>query len=254
MAVGDCAQAFLQAPILEKSDVWVTPPPEAEVQPGRAWRLLKTLPGLKGGPAAWGHHATKVKEERYGLIQSARDPCVHSNVRERMWTAKVSELTEDMGHTMLLRDVQFLEPGKPPVKFLGWMLERTINGFRLMINPQLIEDIVQDSGLANSTRKCATAGVKDRVVDETPLEREEHSYFRNTSGDVCCFCQCSDLILQYAVGQLARHASAPTVSDRIALKRLIRFLSVTREMKLELFPKGRLVLSAMADADWAGSG
>ena len=94
---------------------------------------------------------------------------------------KVSELTEDMGHTMLLRDVQFLEPGTPPVKFLGWMLERTVNGFRLMINPQLIEDIVQDSGLANSTRKCATAGVKDRVIDETPLEREEHSYFR-TSG------------------------------------------------------------------------
>ena len=59
VAVGDCAQPFLQAPILEKSDVWVTPPPEAEVQPGRAWRLLKTLPGLKGGPAAWGHHATK---------------------------------------------------------------------------------------------------------------------------------------------------------------------------------------------------
>ena len=64
----------------------------------------------EGGPAAWCHHATKVKEERYGLIQSARDPCVHSNVRERMWTmrhmddyvvvgppAKVSELTEDVG-------------------------------------------------------------------------------------------------------------------------------------------------------------
>ena len=143
VAVGDCAQAFLQAPLLEKSDVWVTPPPEAEVQPGRAWRLLKTLPGLKGGPAAWSHHATKVKEQRYGLVQSARDPCVHSNVRERMWTmrhmddyvivgpqTKLRELTEDMGNTMLLLDVQALEPGKPPLKFLGWMLERTVDGFR----------------------------------------------------------------------------------------------------------------------------
>ena len=45
---------------------------------------------------------------------------------------KVRELTEDMGHTTLLRDAQFLGPGKPPVKFLGWMLERTVNGFRLM--------------------------------------------------------------------------------------------------------------------------
>ena len=64
VAVGDCAQAFLQAPLLDKSDVWITPPPEAEVKLGRAWRLLKTLLGLKGGPAAWGHHATRVKEER----------------------------------------------------------------------------------------------------------------------------------------------------------------------------------------------
>ena len=32
---------------------------------------------------------------------------------------KVSELTEDMGHTMLLRDVQFLEPGTPPVESQG---------------------------------------------------------------------------------------------------------------------------------------
>ena len=35
VAVGDCAQAFLQAPLLEKNVVWVTPPPEAEVKPGR---------------------------------------------------------------------------------------------------------------------------------------------------------------------------------------------------------------------------
>ena len=55
-----------------------------------------------------------------------------------------------------------------------------------MINPQLIEDIVQDSGLANSTRKCATAGVEDRVIDETPLEREEHSYFRTQVGRLLC--------------------------------------------------------------------
>ena len=88
VAVEDCAQAFLQAPLLEKNDEWATPPPEAEVKPGRAWRLLKTLPGLKGGPAAWGHHAKRVKEERYGLVQSARDLCVHSNVRERTWTTR----------------------------------------------------------------------------------------------------------------------------------------------------------------------
>ena len=110
------------------------------------------------------------------------DHASHGRLRDSGPADQVRELTGDMGNTMLVRDVQVLEPGEPPVKFLGWMLERTVDGFRLMINPQLIEDIVQDSGLASSTRKCATARVKDRVVDETPLEREEHSNFRTRVG------------------------------------------------------------------------
>ena len=160
--------------------------------------------------------------------------------------ANVKEVTGDMETTTLLRDVQFLKPGKPPVKFMGW----TVDGFRL-INPQLIEDIVQDSGLASSTKKCATAGVKDWVVDETPLDKEEHSYFRTQVGRLL-FLSAPRPDLPHVVGQLARHASAPTVSDRIAMKHFIRFLSATRDTKLELFPKGRLVLSTVADADWAG--
>ena len=112
----------------------------------------------------------------YRLTPSARDAYVRSNVRAGLWTSnmdnslvpldKVKELNEDTGRTMLLRDVQLLELGRSPVKFLGWMLERTLVRFRLMIDPQLIEDIVQGFGL-QSTRRCATAGVKDRVVDET---------------------------------------------------------------------------------------
>ena len=84
-----------------------------------------------------------------------------------------------------------------------------------MINLQLIEDIVQDSGLANSARKCATAGVKDRVIDQTPLEREEHSYSRTQVGRLL-FLSVLRPDLQYSVGQIARQASAPTVSDRLA--------------------------------------
>ena len=128
------------------------------------------------------------------------------------------------------------------MKILGWTL----------VDGQSSVDRGYRSGwLASSAKKCATAGVKNRVVDETPLEKEEHSYFRTQVGrSLFLSVLLSDL--QYAVGQLARHASAPTAPDRIALKRLIRFLWTTRDTTLEFFPKGRLVLSAVADADWAG--
>ena len=73
--------------------------------------------------------------------------------------------------------------------------------------------------------------MKDRVVDETPLEKEEHSYFRTQVGRLLVLSVLRP-DLQDTVGQLARHASAPTVSDRIALKRLIRCLSTTCNVTL----------------------
>ena len=79
--------------------------------------------------------------------------------------------------------------------------------------------------------------MKDGVVDETPLEKEEHSYFRTQVVRWLFLFSATARSAITVVGQLTRHASA------------IRFLSTTRDTKLELFPKGRLVLSAVADAE-----
>ena len=95
-----------------------------------------------------------------------------------------------VGRTMLLRDVQFLEPGKPPVKFLVWVLEETVDGSRFGINPQLTEDIVLDSGQASSTQECVSAGVKDRVVNETPLGEGGALVLQNNRLAACCFSRC----------------------------------------------------------------
>eukprot|EP00975_Prorocentrum_lima_P033914 7124174-Prorocentrum_lima.AAC.1 len=67
------------------------------------------------------------------------------------------------------------------------------------------------------------------MVDETPLDAEEHRYFRTQVGRLL-FLSAYRPDLQYAVGQLARHTSAPMVADRLALKRLIRFLRDARDM------------------------
>jgi hypothetical protein len=70
VAVGDAAQAFLQAPFREENPVYVKPAAEANEKPGVAWKLRKTLPGLKGGPAAWGDYATEILLTKYGFKTS----------------------------------------------------------------------------------------------------------------------------------------------------------------------------------------
>ena len=158
--------------------------------------------------------------------------------------AKVKELTEDMGHTMLLRDVQVSEPGKSPVKFLGWMHERTADGFRLMIKPKLIEDIVQDSRLATSTRKCVTSGVKDRGSRWRKRSTRTSEHKRVACCSFPYYDQIYNTLCDSSRGkfleQLSRIASPWNASFDFC------------RTKLELFPKGRLVLSVVANASCAG--
>ncbi len=104
---------------------------------------------------------------------------------------------------MLLRGVQFLAVGKSPAKLLGWMLSREERGFRSPVNPQLIYDVIGDSGLGVSGRGGATVSTKERVVDETPLDAKEHSYYRAQVGRLL-FLAALRPDLQHAVGQLSR--------------------------------------------------
>ena len=57
--------------------------------------------------------------------------------------------------------------------------------------------------------------------------------------------------MQFTLGQLSRHVSAPTVSDEVSLKRCIRYLHSTRRYTLFLRPKGRLTIEGYGDSDWA---
>ncbi len=78
-------------------------------------------------------------------------------------------------------------------------------------------------------------------MGEMPLDSEEYSYYRAQVGRLLFL---TDLRpdLQSAIGQLLSRVSRPSVSDRIVLKRCIRFLRRTRDYTLKLFPRGRLTL------------
>ncbi len=139
VAVGDCQDAFLQAPIQEEGDVWVWPPAEVREAPGMAWLLKKTLPGLKGGPSAWGNHASG-RLTSYGLI----DPCLCSCPRRKVAMVRhmddflqigpkreLRTVQEKMKDEMLLRDIVYLDMPGDTVQFLGWRITRTAGGFDL---------------------------------------------------------------------------------------------------------------------------
>jgi hypothetical protein len=266
VSVGDCQDAFLQAPIQEASEVWVWPPPEAQEPEGQAWLLLRTLPGLKGGPAAWGDHATEVTTQEYGLHPSRVDPCLSSDPKKELWCLRhmddylmvgprrgLEELQNGMMSTMKLRDIVYLDEPGSSVQFLGWILARTLKGFDLQVNSQLAQVIVDDAGLRGSTRACAIPGSRDRVVDDTPATDLEHRYYRTQVGRLL-FYSALRPDLQYTTTQLSKHVQAPTVGHLAMLKRAIRYVQSTMHLVLKLRPKGlRPRIETHTDSDWAGS-
>eukprot|EP00974_Lingulodinium_polyedra_P076883 7442905-Lingulodinium_polyedra.AAC.1 len=54
---------------------------------------------------------------------------------------QLRELTSDMGHTLLLRDVAFLERPGDEVQFLGRVLRKQLGGFDVAVNRALADDI-----------------------------------------------------------------------------------------------------------------
>ena len=161
VSVCDCQDAFSQAPIQEQSDVWVWPPVEAEEPPGVGWLLRRTLPGLKGGPAAWQDHAGAVMAT-LGLEASRIDPCVSSCKKRNLYMMRhmddflmigpkneLEGIHNEMKVQMLLRDIVFLDLPGDNVQFLGWQLARTARGFDVLVNQQLARDIVEDEQSAD---------------------------------------------------------------------------------------------------------
>jgi len=262
VAFGDCAQAFLQAPLQEA--VWIWPPPEACVPEGHAWRCLKAMPGLKGAPAAWGAYASEMLE-KMDLYQSKVDTSVHSNPELLTWALRHADdfavigpfetlptKVERMEKDLLLRDVQYFDKPGTRIRFLGRIYTRLEDGFTEENDPSIENDVIRDAGLDKATHLTKTPGAKEakQADDDYPSDRVAHRYYRTQVGRLIYLSYLRG-DMQYSIGQLARHVQAPTRRHQRLLKRCIRYLKRTRGAKQHIQPHGPLRVHGHGDSDWA---
>ena len=243
--------------------MWVQPAEEANEKPGIAWLLKKTLPGLKGGPAPWGGYSTELLLERYGFTASRHEPCLYHRRAGDVWVLRhmddflfigpasaVHELTEHMARTILLRDIVFLTQPGDKVQFLGRCLVKQDGGYDLSVDRGLAEKIVRDDACGLGRRACPVPGLKEVRRDVSPVSLAGHAYYRTQVGRLMFYVQYRP-DMQYAVGQLSRKASAPEAWSMLALKRVIKYLSLSMDRVLQL-RRSALDLYGHCDADWAG--
>jgi len=264
IAFGDSAQAFLQAPLEE--EVWLWPPVEAGVAGHLAWRCIKAMPGLKGASQAWGGFATTCLEKFCGVKQSVADPSLYGSGTAKRWILRhaddfaimephetIDGTLELMSDKLLLRGIQRLDTVGSKVRFLGPTYTRLTDGFRIENDESLVNDVINDAGLADAKHFSRTPGAKtkDEADDEETSTPAEHSYYRRQVGRLLHLAPLRT-DAQHSIVQLARHVQAPRRRHQRLLKRCVRYIAGTKKVGLYLRPRGtRFKLHGHGDSDWA---
>ena len=93
-AIGECSGAFYQSPSNPdgtENQVWIEPPPEAELGPDYIWEAVSAFPGLKGAPRAWDSYSAGVLTNSMQMQQSQYDGCLFYRFEQERIEEKAGE-------------------------------------------------------------------------------------------------------------------------------------------------------------------
>ena len=269
ITAGDVSTAFLHAPMTET--IYVTPPPEYYKGKDVLWKLKKAMYGLKNSPKLWqDHFASTMKELGYTRMKT--DPNLYCNKTTGHYVlAYVDDLLMvGPGNTnstaiaqiqsKLLLKVTGTLSETTPLKFLGRIITYTDNSIHIAMPPDYIDTILQEHGMttAKSATTTGTTTIKRALDGDTPLDSDEHSLYRRSTGKLLWLSLLRSDI-QFATKELSRALTAPTTEDMAKLKHLLRYLAGTKSHALVIKPTLQLSstnttldLDVYCDSDWAG--
>ena len=258
---GDVTAAFLHAEIPEGQNIYVQMP-RGFRQKGKVLRLKRSLYGLRESPRLFWKYLVE-KMESVGLKQSNLDPCLFVGAKViavcfvddiLFWSRDEQDITDV---ALKLRELGVdLEQEEDAAGFLGVTLDRDEDTGEIeMKQVGLIDRIIEALGLDDGS-----VNVKYTPAESTPLIKkfdgeEAHGQFSYSSvvGMMLYLAGHSRPDITYAVNCCARYMFNPRHSHELALKRIGRYLKLTRDKGLILNPcRDDMNVDAYPDADFAG--
>jgi hypothetical protein len=227
--------AFLTGDVEE--DVWVQQPPGYETGGGgMACHLHKSLYGLKQAPRAW-HTKLKEEPEKFGFNPSAADPAlfIKPGVNSVFLLTYVDDILVITQH-----DAEVMETKAPILAvfdardlgkatcFLGMDIHRDRNARTISLaQSRLTADLLERYNMAEckSLTLPLNSAIKLTKAGEL-LDTGTYSYAQLV-GSSMYLSVCTRPDIAQAVGALARHMAAPTMTHWQAAKGLLRYAAGT---------------------------
>lgn len=255
----DVKTAFLNGNL--KEEVYLKIPDGVDANPGMVCRLIKSLYGLKQSPRCWNNRFNDVIVS-LGFTRSQHDYCLYVNTNE----------SDILYLVIYVDDVIITGNSKPKIDALKQKLCEEFDmtdmgdlscflGIEIQRNFKTSETILSQKRAVNALLK--EYGMDDCKPLSLPLEPK---IFLNKSSDVSLKTEkpYRELIgslmyimlgsrpdLCYAIGYLSRFQENPSDEHWATLKKLLRYLQGTKDLKLK-YIKGKtsIPLVGYVDSDW----
>ena len=238
-------------------------PPGYEVQgqENLVCRLKKSLYGLKQSPRCW-NKAFRDFIVNLGFKQSTADPCVFVQVDTQSMKAlavyiddlvvmstspeNLSAIKEGLSGKFKMKDMD-------PLHYcLGVSVVQNADGIWLH-QKQYIVSMLQKFGLMDAKPALTPADVNVKLVKEDGVSNQldDKPLYQSMVGSLLYTAMATRPDIAHSVGAVSKFCSQPTEAHLTAAKRVLRYLSGTRDLALH-YRKSDASLTGYADADWAG--
>lgn len=259
----DVKSAFLNGNLQE--EIYMKQPPGFELG-SKVLKLEKSLYGLKQAAHVWNQQLHKVLVEA-GFSQSKADNCLYTkhkdgkavylliHVDDIIATSDSKEALEStrikIGRHFELKDLGGAK------QYLGIDIER-IDGEIFISQKTYINSIVEEAGLENAKESKFPLDTGYFKAEETATQEqlkllESNSEYRKLIGMMLYLVINTRPDVAASIAILSKRVEHPRVLDLCELRRVIRYVKGTRDLKLRLNDKHNKEekLIAFADANWA---
>jgi hypothetical protein len=221
-------------------------------------QLKKNLYCCKQATRNWFQHLD-AGLKALGFRQSTTDPCLYLR-KDYIMVVYTDDCLifapeNDTINTLVasLSELYKLEDQGDVHDYLGLRIEKDpTNKLLTMTQTGLIESIIHDLNLANDSNTKNTPSDSILYPDHHGAPRQESWNYRSVIGKLNYLAQNTRPDISYAVHQCARFCTRPTALHELAVKRIARYLLLTKDRSLILKPTRALTLDMYVDAVFAG--
>lgn len=253
----DIKNAFLNGKLQE--EIFMRPPKGYEVE-GKVLKLKRSIYGLKQSANVWNKAFDKVLTDN-GFIASNADKCLYSryqnndvchvlvHVDDLLIVAKNTEIIDEVSKN-INKHFEVKDIGEAK-NYLGIDITRDRKGDVFISQEQYIDDIVRCAKLEDSKTSSHPLDVGYfKLEHKNPLQSNEE--YRKLIGKLLYVSTNTRPDIAASVCILSQKVSNPSEVDLNELKRLIKYIKSTKNLKLRLSNKRRpSQLSIFSDANFA---